>query len=66
MASGKALCAEAMVRNSSAGSNTMNYAVVWLAPAKNTGFLVTTNTASSNTPNTVDNVFGPLIVRYAQ
>lgn len=50
---------------SHSGSNTMNYAVIWLAPAKNLAFLVTTNIAATNTPAAVDSVVGALITRYS-
>ena len=48
-----------------AGSNTLWYAVTWLAPAKNVAFAVVTNCANAAAPGTVDQVFGPLIERYS-
>ncbi len=48
-----------------AGSNTMNYAVVWLAPAKNVGFMVTTNVGGDAAQKQTDAALGPLIQKYA-
>ena len=48
-----------------AGSNTMNYAVVWLAPAKNVGFMVTTNVGGDAAQKQTDAALGPLIEKYA-
>lgn len=50
---------------SHAGSNTMNYAIVWLAPQKNVGFMVTTNIAGPAAEKQTDASLGPLIQTYA-
>jgi CubicO group peptidase (beta-lactamase class C family) len=47
------------------GSNTMWYATVWLAPAKNLAFAVATNRGDDVAANAVDSAFAPLIQRYA-
>ena len=44
------------------GSNTLNYAVVWLAPKLNSGFLSVTNYAGSDSgANATDEVIGALL-----
>jgi CubicO group peptidase (beta-lactamase class C family) len=48
-----------------AGSNTMNYAVVWIAPAKNVAFMVTTNVGGDVAAKQTDAALGPLIQKYA-
>jgi hypothetical protein len=48
------------------GSNTMNLAVVWLAPAKNVGFMVTTNIAGPDAETATDDALAPLIAAYAK
>lgn len=48
-----------------AGSNTMWFAVTWLAPDKDLAFAVVTNRAKGNTDKLVDGVFAPLIKNYA-
>ena len=46
---------------SHAGSNTMWYCVVWIAPAKDHAFLVTCNSASTAAPKACDEAVGKLI-----
>jgi hypothetical protein len=46
------------------GSNTMNYAVVWLAPKKKFAALAATNQAGDAGPKACDDVAGALIGKY--
>jgi hypothetical protein len=48
------------------GSNTTNYATVWIAPKLDRIFMVTTNRGDDVAAKAVDSAFGPLIGRYAQ
>lgn len=43
------------------GSNTMNFAVCWLAPAKGFGILVCTNQAGDNASKAADEAVAALI-----
>jgi CubicO group peptidase (beta-lactamase class C family) len=43
------------------GSNTMNYAIIWLAPAKGKGILIATNIAGDPVFSILDGVIGTLI-----
>jgi hypothetical protein len=47
-----------------AGSNTMNYALVWASVNKRFAVLVTTNIARRNTPGILDLLIGTLIMKY--
>jgi D-alanyl-D-alanine carboxypeptidase len=49
---------------SHSGSNTMNYATVWIAPAKNRILVAATNRGDDVAAKGVDSAFGPLIERY--
>lgn len=49
---------------SHAGSNTMNYAVCWLAPGKNFGVLVCTNQGGDTATKACDDASWALIQRY--
>jgi CubicO group peptidase (beta-lactamase class C family) len=49
-----------------AGSNTMNYAVVWMAPAKDFAVLVMTNQAGGETFNACDAAASALILHFTQ
>jgi CubicO group peptidase (beta-lactamase class C family) len=49
-----------------AGSNTMNYAVVWMAPAKDFAVLVMTNQAGGETFNACDAAAAALIGRFTK
>lgn len=49
---------------SHAGSNTLNYAIVWLAPLKNTAFFVTTNVAGDTASTSTDAAIAALIQAY--
>jgi CubicO group peptidase (beta-lactamase class C family) len=44
-----------------AGSNTMNYAVVWLAPERDLGFLAVTNAGGDEAAKAADEAVGALI-----
>lgn len=44
-----------------AGSNTMNYALAWVAPAIDRAYIVCTNSASQNTHQICDGVIGALL-----
>ena len=44
-----------------AGSNTMNYALVWAAPGTNRAYLVCTNAMATNTPQICDKMIGALM-----
>lgn len=44
-----------------AGSNTMNFAVAWLAPARETAFLVCTNMGGDNAAKGADEAIGHLL-----
>lgn len=44
-----------------AGSNTMNFAVAWLAPARETAFLVCTNMGGENAAKGADEAIGHLL-----
>ncbi|MEN6337861.1 MAG: serine hydrolase domain-containing protein [Phycisphaerales bacterium] len=55
-AAGKAL--------SHAGSNTMNYSVVWIAPEKNFAVLAATNRAGDGAPEGLDKICGMMITRF--
>lgn len=47
-----------------AGSNTMNYAVVWLAPEKSRGIVIATNGAPPETDTKIDRLAGWMVMRY--
>ncbi|MEL6185968.1 MAG: serine hydrolase domain-containing protein [Myxococcota bacterium] len=47
-----------------AGSNTMNYAVAWVAPLRNRAYLVVTNYAGPNVPVSADRAVGDLLGLY--
>ena len=47
-----------------AGSNTMNYAVAWVAPLKNRAYLVVTNYAGADVPAAADRAIVDLLTRY--
>ena len=47
-----------------AGSNTMNYALVWLAPARERGIVIATNGARPSTERVFDRLAGWIISRY--
>ena len=47
-----------------AGSNTRNFAVVWMAPAKDLAVVIATNQAGGNTPRGCDELAGLLLMRY--
>jgi D-alanyl-D-alanine carboxypeptidase len=47
-----------------AGSNTMNYALVWLAPAKRRGIAIATNGARPETAQILDGLAAWLVTRY--
>jgi CubicO group peptidase (beta-lactamase class C family) len=47
-----------------AGSNTQNFAVVWMAPARDFAVLVMTNQAGGSTPKACDEAATALIVRF--
>ena len=47
-----------------AGSNTMNYALVWLAPEKGQGIILATNGANPDTFQILDGLAGWMINRY--
>jgi CubicO group peptidase (beta-lactamase class C family) len=49
-----------------AGSNTMNFAIVWMAPAKDFAVLVMTNQAGGETFNACDAAAAALIVHFTQ
>jgi CubicO group peptidase (beta-lactamase class C family) len=46
------------------GSNTMNYATVWIAPAKNAILVAVTNRGDDAASKGVDDAFGPMISKY--
>lgn len=46
------------------GSNTMNYAVMWIAPEKNFSVVVMTNTFGGDVMKGVDEMAGQLIVKF--
>jgi len=46
------------------GSNTMNFAIAWVAPAKRAGVLVTTNIAYDGIGAQLDQIVWHLILRY--
>lgn len=48
-----------------AGSNTMFFAITWLAPAKNLVVLATTNVGGDEAAAATDEALGPLIKRFA-
>ena len=48
------------------GSNTMNYATVWIAPAKHRILVVATNRGDDAAAKAVDDTFGPLIKKYVK
>ena len=47
-----------------AGSNTMNYAVVWMAPKRDFAVLVATNQAGEAAPKACDAACGELIGQF--
>jgi hypothetical protein len=47
-----------------AGSNTQNFLVVWMAPARDFAVLVMTNQAGGSTPKACDEAATALIVRF--
>ena len=47
-----------------AGSNTMNFAVVWAAPLKEFAVVIATNQAGGETPNACDEAAGAVIRRF--
>jgi hypothetical protein len=47
-----------------AGSNTMNFAVVWMAPIRNFAVLVATNQGGDVVPQACDEAAGMLIEKY--
>ncbi len=47
-----------------AGSNTMNFAVVWMAPKRNFAVLVATNQGGDVAPQACDEAAGMLIRRF--
>jgi CubicO group peptidase (beta-lactamase class C family) len=49
-----------------AGSNTMNFAIVWMAPAKDFAVLVMTNQAGGETFNACDTAASALILHFTQ
>jgi CubicO group peptidase (beta-lactamase class C family) len=49
-----------------AGSNTLNYCVCWLAPAKKFGVLVCTNQGGDNAQKATDEAASALIIAYQQ
>jgi CubicO group peptidase (beta-lactamase class C family) len=49
-----------------AGSNTMNFALVWMAPAKDFAVLVMTNQAGGETFNACDTAASALILHFTQ
>ena len=48
------------------GSNTMNFATVWIAPKKNRILVAATNRGDDTAAKGVDAAFGPLIERYVK
>lgn len=50
---------------SHSGSNTLNFAVVWVAPNTGYAFLATANVADTETPVELDGIIGELISRYS-
>ena len=46
------------------GSNTINYAIMWISPSKKFSFVVTTNTAGSKVASVLDKVAGEIIKEY--
>ena len=48
------------------GSNTMNFATVWIAPKKNRILVAATNRGDDVASKGVDAAFGPLIDRYVK
>ncbi len=51
---------------SHSGSNTMNYATVWIAPKKNRILVAATNRGDGTAAKGVDAAFAPLIERYVK
>lgn len=49
-----------------AGSNTQNFAIVWMAPAKDTAVLVMTNQAGGETFNACDAAAAALVLHFSQ
>jgi hypothetical protein len=49
---------------SHSGSNTMNFAVIWIAPAQQRGVLLATNVAHTDTPAEIDALAFMLIQRF--
>jgi CubicO group peptidase (beta-lactamase class C family) len=49
-----------------AGSNTMNFAIVWMAPAKDFAVLIATNQAGGETFNACDAAASALILHFTQ
>jgi CubicO group peptidase (beta-lactamase class C family) len=47
------------------GTNTMNYAVIWLAPQQNLGFAVVTNEGQRNAGKATDDVCAWFVKKYA-
>ena len=48
------------------GSNTMNYSIAWVAPAKRAGVLIATHIAYDGLARDLDEVVWALIQRYIQ
>jgi hypothetical protein len=46
------------------GSNTVNYAVAWLAPLRDAAFLAMTNQGGAEAPRACDQVVSQLIRRF--
>ena len=46
------------------GSNTINYAIMWVSPSKNFSLVVTTNTAGSKVAEALDKIAGEIINQY--
>jgi CubicO group peptidase (beta-lactamase class C family) len=47
-----------------AGSNTMNYTLIWIAPKKDFGVIVETNIAGKGVDTALDQIVGELIQKY--
>jgi hypothetical protein len=51
---------------SHAGSNRMNYSVVWMAPARNFAVLVVTNRGGADAPKALDTVCSRMIQKFLE
>ena len=47
------------------GTNTMNYAVIWLAPEKNLGIAVVCNEGKNNVAQALDAITAAMVKKYA-